>query len=76
MEKKRALAARKGLGGLARAADARNTPDTLKGSDYSIRQDLRVAYKGIPQHPLNALMGSEKKQSVGTCPRNDRRLHN
>ena len=61
MEKKRALAARKGLGGLARAAEARNTPDTWKRSDYSIRRELRASYKGIPQHPLNVLKKSEKK---------------
>lgn len=60
MEKKRVLAARKSLGGLARANEARNTPDTLKRSDYNIRQEL-ATYKGILQHPFNAV---EKKVAL------------
>ena len=42
------LAARKGLGGLARAIEARKTPDNLGRSVYNIRQELRTAYEGIP----------------------------
>lgn len=51
LEKKRVLDARKSLGGLARAAEARNTPDNLERSDYNIRQDweqLTREFRSIP----------------------------
>ena len=63
------LAARKSLGGLARAAEARKTPNNLGRSDYNIRQELRATYEGIPQHPLSQVDGQKKvARSVGTCP--------
>ena len=46
------VAARENLGELARAAEARNTPDTLKRSNDNTSQKLRTTYKGVPKHPL------------------------